>query len=165
MSAISGLVSGPTTTLQTGPPLPPAHSPSPLYYWRHPSAGGPWAIGPDLPGMPTVISAPCPTCGRPSPHNASVDLPAAPPLIRPRLFCVHPQRHAPFCTRALAPRCTLTYHGLRLDGAVPVYALPWSTLCAPHLPQLLLPPRRICGHCPHRPRPRPTSSSPQPSPS
>ena len=119
---------------------PPAHIPPPLYYWRHPSAGGPWAIGPDLPGMPTVISAPCPTCGRPSPHDASVELPTAPPLTRPRLFCVHPQRHAPFCTRALAPRCTLTYHGLHLAGAVPVYALPWSTLCAPHLPQLLLPP-------------------------
>ena len=117
-----------------------ARSPPPLFYWRHPSAGSPWVIGPDLPGTPTVVSTACSTCGRPAPHDASVELPDWTVPCFPRLLCVHPRRHAPFCICALAPRCSLSFQGLFLDGAVPVHVLPWSTLCAPQLPQLLLPP-------------------------
>ena len=150
------------TAFRTTPPLPVGSSwtsfwsldyatdwttassaPPPLFYWRHPSAGGPWALGPDLPEVPTVCSTPCATCGRPTPHEAAVDHPSSPAHIFPGLFCVHPRRHAPLCTRALAPRCTLSFLGQRLDGAVPVHVLPWSSLCAPLLPQLLLPPPTV----------------------
>ena len=55
-------------------------------------------IGPELPGVPIVFSVPCPTCGRPSPHDAAVELPASPARSHPRLFCVHPRGHAPFCS-------------------------------------------------------------------
>ena len=138
---------------------PPSSQP-PLYYWRHPSTGSPWTVGPDMRVVPIVCSACCSACGRPAPHAAAVHLPTCTVQCLPHFFCVHPRRHPPFCTRALAPRCSLTFHGLRLDGAVPVHVLPWSSLCTPQLPQILLPPPPYL-RPPPPPRPRQTSSSPQ----
>ena len=141
---------------------PPPGSQPPLYYWRHPSKGSPWTVGPDLRAVPTVCSASCPACGRPAPHAAAVHMPVGTVQCLPHFFCVHPRRHPPFCTRTLAQRCTLAFHGLRVDGAVPVHVLPWSSLCTPQLPQILLPPPPYLRALPPPPpRPRQTSSSTQ----
>ena len=111
-----------------------------LYYWRAHGTDGPWTLGPNIQSVPTICAPSCSTCGRPTPHTASVgQLPLDVP-VHPNMFCVSPRRLPPFCTCVLAPRCQHWFHRVQLDASVPVHDLPWDTLCAPQLPRLLLPP-------------------------
>ena len=70
----------------------------------------------------------------PSAARCSGPAPNPPLHSWPHMFCPHPRGAPPYCTRALAPRGVLWFHGLRPTGSIPVQALPWSTHCAPPPP-------------------------------
>ena len=121
-------------------PLSRSPRPHRLYYWRAHGTDGTWSLGPDIQSVPTICAPSCSTCGRRIPHTTSAAhiLPEIP--VHPNMFCVSPHRLPPFCTRLLAPPCQHWFHGVALNGSVPVHDLPWDTLCTPQLPQLLQPP-------------------------
>ena len=135
--------------------------PRPLHYIRSSGATSEWSLDDGPPPSCTVLASHCPTCGRPAPHEAAVAFTSQQAPLVPSLFCTSPRRPPPYCTRALAPRCHFYQQGQPLRVAVPVHVLPWSDLCSPHLPVVLLPPPQYLRYLP--PPAQPDASLVQPT--
>ena len=144
------------TTASSAPPPPP-------FYWRHPSAGGPWALGLDLPEVPTVCSTPCATCGRPTPHEAPVDHPSSSPTSSPASSACTPGGTHPSAPVPWPPAAPYRFWS-RAWTALFLYM---SSLGPPSAPRYYRSscslPHRTCERSPRQPHQLPSLISPPPS--